>query len=63
MKVVAARDIASGDEVLLTYTAPLLATPVRQVRKLAGKTKAVRLEAGKTSSFAELARAARHELD
>ena len=31
MTVVAARDIASGEEVLLTYTASLLAPPVRQV--------------------------------
>ena len=32
MTVVAARDIAKGEEVLLSYTASLLATPVRQVR-------------------------------
>ena len=30
--VVATRDIAAGEEVLVTYTASLLATPVRQVR-------------------------------
>ena len=32
MTVVAARDIAKGEEVLLSYTASLLATSVRQVR-------------------------------
>ena len=34
MTVVAAGDIAKGEEVLLSYTASLLATPVRQVRLL-----------------------------
>ena len=32
MTVVAARDIACGEEVLVSYTASLFATPARQVR-------------------------------